>query len=142
MTDSAEKKVSLDWFNDEKTAVLFTYSPGWTWDDFYPEFTRQNQLFDESDKLIVHVVVDVRNSSLIPKGGALSSLTRRVTSNKHPKMGKTLIVGMSGFMRVMANALARFMGEARREFYYLDTMEEAEKLLKEFAAKAHAATGD
>ncbi len=124
------EKIVYKWANDEKTVLLCTYAqPDWTWDDFHQAFKTQNEMLDGVSHPTVHIMVDVRKSQLMPKGGSLLSGMRKLSVQKHPRQGHTVIVGAKGVVAAMSNLMTRLMGEHRQELHMVDTMEEADALL-------------
>jgi hypothetical protein len=124
------EKIVYSWLDDEKTAILCTYrEENWTWDDFYRAFQTQKTMLESVPHTNVHVIVDVRKSHLMPKGGSLLSGIRKLGDQKHPQQGHTIIVGATGMVAAIARMLGKLLGEHRQEVHMVDTMEQAYELL-------------
>jgi hypothetical protein len=124
--------ITYSWFNEEKTVLLCTYRRAeWTWNDFYEAFQIQNKMIDSVNHSKVHIIVDTRASSWLPKGGSLLSGSRKLTSQKHPRQGHTIIVGAKGIIAAIARSITNLIGVYQQEVHLVDTMEEAEKMVSE-----------
>jgi hypothetical protein len=129
-------KITYEWANDDKTVLLCIYAePDWTWQDFHEAFKIRNAMLDAVSHPQVHILVDVRKSHLMPKGGTLLSGINKLSGQKHPRQGHTVVVGAKGIVSVMSNLLTKFLGEHRQEFHLVDTMEEANALLSRIMAQ-------
>jgi hypothetical protein len=124
------EKITFSWANPEKTILLCTYNTDdWTWTDFYDAMKRQRELLDTVDHAKVHIIVDVRNSRLLPKGGSLVSGSRSLSDQKHPRQGHTVVVGASNLISAIVNVAGKLMGEHRKEMHLAKTMEEAHETI-------------
>ncbi len=124
---AAEAKVTIEWLNEEKQTVLVTYlRDGWTWDDFHRVVDEQYKLV-ASVAYVVDILVDVRNTHWMPKGGSLASGIRKI-NNAHERQGHTVIVGASGVIAIIARSLLKLLGN-RQKFHFVDTLDEATTLL-------------
>ncbi len=118
--------VSTQWDNEEKTVIRYVYEGRWTWDEYYPAHQEAREM-TKSVEHIVHVIVDVRNSTLLPKGALTHS--RSALDNKPANEGITVIVGANFFIQVMANAARRIDPEPCKRYRFGSTIEEAHALL-------------
>src|SRR5262245_38696735 len=129
-------KITYEWANDDKTVMLCAYTqPDWAWDDFHEAFKVQSEMLDSVSHTQVHILVDVRNSQLMPKGGTLLSGVKKLDGQKHPRQGHTVVVGAKGIVAAMSNMASKLLGEHRQEFHLVDTMEEANALLTRIMEK-------
>lgn len=125
--------VSIDWHDEDKQILLVTYHrDGWQWNDFFIVL-KQQYAFIDSVNHTVDVLVDVQNSSWIPKGGSLLSGLRKI-EEQHPRQGLTIIVGAKGLVASIARSMMKMLGENRR-FHFVATMEEAHQLIAKAQAK-------
>jgi hypothetical protein len=130
------EKVTVAWLDENKSAILCTYTQdGWTWEDFFHAIKMQRELIDSVDRPKVDVVVDVRNSSWLPKGGSILSGMRKFTSEKHPRQGQTIIVGARGMVASIARAVIGLLGSARQEMHFAETMDEARQKIRDFESR-------
>jgi hypothetical protein len=129
--------ISYSWFNEEKTVLLCTYDQGeWTWNDFHEAFLIQNEMIDSVDYPKIHIIVDTRASSWLPRGGSLLSGARKLTSLKHPRQGHTIVVGAQGMVAAVVRTVTKILGAHQQEIHLVDTMEEAESLVSELMENA------
>ncbi len=130
--------VSTQWDNEEKTVIRYVYEGKWTWDEYYPEHQKAREM-TKSVEHTVHVLVDVRNGALLPKGALTHS--RSALTNKPENEGITIIVGANLFIQVMANAVRRIYPEPFKQYRFVSTIEEAYALLAEQKEQASANSG-
>lgn len=119
--------VSIDWLDSQQRVVLITYHrDGWSWDDFYRVLKQQYEFIDTVSHP-VDVIVDVRNSHWMPRGGSLLSGIRKA-ENPHPRQGRTIIVGATGMVAAIAQTAMKLLS-SNRKFYFASTMDEAKTIL-------------
>jgi hypothetical protein len=129
------KKITVEWANEQHDIILVTYhSDDWQWVDFTHAFEEQKALLDQSEAPIVHVIVDVIKSQLMPKGGSLISASRNLSQDAHPKQGHTIIVGARGVVGLMVDIVGRLLGPHRSKVHTVTTMDAAYNLLAEITA--------
>jgi hypothetical protein len=125
--------------DDKQSTVLVTYHvEGWTWQDLLKAFKDQRALIESVDRPVVDVLVDVRKSNFMPKANSLLGVIRNVSLDRHPRQGQTIVVGASMFIHSVANAMNR-LSKAQLSFLFVKTMDEAQKMLDELAAKRQPA---
>ncbi|HEX2619077.1 MAG TPA: hypothetical protein VHL11_02990 [Phototrophicaceae bacterium] len=126
--------ITIDWLNEEKRVLVATYHrDGWTWEDLYEVFKKQKAMIATVDG-IVDVIVDVRNSSWLPKGGSLTSGIRKLTGEQHPRQGHTIIMGAKGMVAVILNSVMKLVGKYRAAFHFTKTMDESLEIIRELQA--------
>lgn len=129
------EKITVSWFDENKTAILCTYNgDGWTWEDFFVALEQQKALIESVDHPQVDIVVDVRNSSWLPKGGSLLTGMKKMSSEHHPRQGQTIVVGARGMVASIASTVSKLMRTSRMEMRFASTMEEAQVMLNYFEA--------
>jgi hypothetical protein len=122
--------ITVEWANESKTLILVTYhTDTWGWDELLESFNQQKQLIDSVAHPKVDILVDVRSSHLLPKGVSLLSGVRRLTSERHPRQGHTVIIGAHGLIAVILKAVEKLLGEYRQEMHVVDTVNEAHLLI-------------
>jgi hypothetical protein len=127
------EKITVSWLDENKTAILCTYNQdGWSWDDFFKALEQQKTLIESVNHPKVNIVVDVRKSSWMPKGGSLLSGMRKFNSERHPRQGQTIVVGARGMVASIARTVSKLMGPSRLEMHFAATMEEMQNLIKQF----------
>lgn len=127
------EKITVSWLDENKTAILCTYNQdGWSWEDFFKALVQQKTLIESVNHPKVNIVVDVRKSSWMPKGGSLLSGMRKFSSERHPRQGQTIVVGARGMVASIARTVSKLMGPSRLEMHFANTMEDMYALIKEF----------
>ncbi|MEO8607991.1 MAG: hypothetical protein ABI690_08925 [Chloroflexota bacterium] len=126
------EKITVAWFDDTKNAILCTYNQeGWTWDDFYLALQQQKALIETVDHPKVHIIVDVRKSTWLPKGGSLLTGLKKTTHDHHPRQGEIIIVGARGMVASIASTISNLMTSSRMEMHFAAKMEEVPALLNQ-----------
>ena len=132
-------KITVSWLDEKQSTVLVTYHvEGWTWQDLLKAFKDQRALIESSDRPVVDIIVDVRKSNFMPKASSLLGVIRNVSIQRHPRQGKTIVVGASMFILSVANAMNR-LSKAQMDFLFVPTMDAANKLLEEIASRRQPA---
>jgi len=90
--------IHVQWDNPEQTIIRFRYDGAWNLSDLFDALQEARELMDTVTHR-VDGIVDLSESKLMPNGAL--SLGRNVTMRKHPRQGKTVIVGASGFVRTL-----------------------------------------
>jgi hypothetical protein len=90
--------INVQWDNSEQTVIRFVYNGSWNMSDLFEALQDSRDLMDTVDYTVAHIV-DLRESKLMPNGAL--SLGRNVTMRKHPRQGKTVIIGASGFVKTL-----------------------------------------
>ncbi len=76
--------ITVDWYNVERTALLYTYKGSWTWGDF-DEAVGQGNALMQSVPYTVHVVLNLSNAFIIPSD-IISTTRRRHISSLAPTL--------------------------------------------------------
>jgi hypothetical protein len=98
--------ITVDWYNSEKTVLLYTYRERWTWTDFDTAVIQGNSLM-ESVPYTVHVIVDMHDSSLIPTDVISTSNRQRITKGTPHNHGKLIVYGISPALQLLASTVQR-----------------------------------
>ena len=132
-------KITVSWLDDIKSTVLVTYHvEGWTWQDLLQAFKQQRALIDSVDKPVIDIIVDVRKSNFMPKAHSLLGVIKNVSVQRHPRQGKTIVVGASMFILSVANAMNK-MVKSQMDFLFVPTMDAAITLLDELVSHRQSA---
>src|SRR5689334_6102497 len=132
-------KITVSWLDDKKSTVLVTYHvEGWTWQDLLQAFKDQRALIDSSDQPIVDIIVDVRKSNFMPKAHSLLGVVKNVSVQRHPRQGKTIVVGANMFIMNIASAMNK-MVKSQMDFLFVPTMDAALTLLDELVSRRQPA---
>jgi hypothetical protein len=134
------EKVTVAWADDSQKVLVCTYQGEWTWEDFYEALKRQYRMIESSSapSSTVDILVDVRGSNWMPKGGSLMSGINKVKTQQHPRQGETIIVGAKGMVAAIADVASKVLRSSRKAMHFAKTMEDAQILLAQFASRREA----
>ncbi len=126
----------MSWFNPEHTVLLVTYNEDhWTWEDIFAALKEQYAMIESVPHSKVDVIVDVRKSNWLPRGGSLLTPIRKFMGELHPRQGKTLFVGAHGMVASILGVLGTMMGPKRSELIFVKTMDDVPPRLAQIAAQ-------
>lgn len=115
--------IKVEWDNEEKTTIRFTYLGHWTLPEFYTTVDQSNAMMAEVDRK-VNVIIDVRKSSFLPSN--FISVMRTMPSKASSNTGNIVMVGANSFIRAFANTISRLFAVApQRKVILVDTLDSA-----------------
>src|SRR5688572_11065659 len=101
------KLITRQWFNEEKTIILLTYTAdGWSWEEV-SEAVRQTNVMIETVSHLVDVIVDVNNTQLLPKEGTAFKAIEDALAIRHYRQRHTVVVGMRGMIAMLSKLVGR-----------------------------------
>jgi hypothetical protein len=120
--------ITVIWDNPEQTIIRYIYDGSWSMDEFYPALQAARDMMDAVNHQ-VGIIIDVQKSKLVPNG-VLSHGTK-VTMNKHPNQGKSIVVGAGGLVRTLFDVYKKVYRSNFDEaaFDFVTTLGEARSLL-------------
>jgi hypothetical protein len=121
--------ISVQWDNAEKTIVLITFDPAWTWKDVQLVDTRAIALY-ESVGHIVDVIADISHSQLVSTG-FLSYIRSLLTTEWHPHVGVAVVVGASPSVRALFNAAALVARKPLERIRFAQSLDDARLMIKQ-----------
>ena len=120
--------IKFQWYDSKKTVILLVPEKTWTWDDYLAIQQELFAMIDSTDNM-VHYLMDLQQSRNLPLG-ALNKLPA-IFSQKHPRRGKTIVVGASSAIRNLWKLLQTVIPQSREpRYHFLENMEEAEAVLQ------------
>ena len=123
--------IEVSWDNEAKTIVKYVYEGRWTLQDF-DNAREQAAKLEETVPHRVDVIVDVRNSSLVPTG-TISRGKQVITTTpvSHPSEAMAIIVGAGPLVRSIYDVVSKVYPEIvrRRGFRFARSMEEAREII-------------
>ena len=125
--------ISVVWDNDRKTILRYVYGKNWNWADFHSAAKEAYQMLDAVDHK-VDVIMDFQNAHLIPQG-AITNVQRAFSTQRHPNINMTVIVGASAnnFLQAIAG-IGRTLTRSKSNDWQLSfvaTLPEAYTLLNQ-----------
>ena len=120
---------TLDWYTQDRTAILRVLQPGWTWDDFDQSYLEAYEMI-RSVPHQVDLVSDYRDSPQPPGGGGGMIERFSIIWAQHPpNFGLFIIVGADEFQKSMGEIFTKTFGGSAVIARYVQTIEEAEAIL-------------
>jgi hypothetical protein len=125
--------VKVEWDNEEKSVIRFTYTGNWTWDEFYIHVKEANEMMDSVDKTCVSIV-DMSKGSRLPANASIHIRNIIRQSMSHNNSGITVFIKAETIVKMIIDALRMNYPDIKdfSNFMYAKTVEEArEKALAE-----------
>jgi hypothetical protein len=119
--------ITVDWYNAEKTALIYTYDGPWTWGEFDAVVAQGNALM-QSVPYTVHAILDLHAMSLIPTDVISARHRQHITTLTPSNHGKLILYKINPALRLIASTVERLAPQwfARRNAVFVDTPEEIE----------------
>ncbi len=118
--------IEATWLDDTKRAIVYTFTPGWTW----TEFTQNNKTVSEMLDTVnykVDIILDFTVRT-VPPPNALSNF-RRIAKASHPNRGRIILVGARMLFHTIAGQFVRLASKLSQEILTVDTLEAACQLV-------------
>lgn len=134
--------ITILWDNEEKTIIRYVYEGRWVWDDLHHARVQVHEMLNTVNHP-VGIIVDVRESTLVPNG-ALSQGRQFATTSPttHPNEGRTIIVGANTFLRSMYDLFRKIYTtlSGNLDVDFAPTLESARQNLAQDPASARKRT--
>jgi hypothetical protein len=114
--------IEVNWFNEQKTAVLMNFEGQWTWEPFYAAIDEAFALFGTISHKAA-LIIDLSNSEGLPKNSIAN--IRNAQGMHHPQRECIIFVGMSTFMRMIGNLAMRLSRGRKGNAYMVATLDDA-----------------
>ncbi len=113
--------VNVSWYNEQKTALHYAFSPDWTWDDFYTVKPQADAMIGETAHDVA-LILDLTESRL---GLPTSTLTniRALLASAHPREKPIILVGSNPLIRTIVLLVGRIF-KPLKPLLLFATMEE------------------
>lgn len=118
--------IRVEWDNQEKTVVRFTYTGKWTWDEFYIHIKKTNEMMDTVDHICVSIV-DMSNSGNLPLGASVHIRNIIRQSMSHNNSGISVFINAETLVKMIIDALRMNYPDIKdfSNFIYAKSIEEA-----------------
>ncbi len=114
--------IEINWDNDDKTVMRYTYQGQWTWQEFYGVMEQSHQMMDTVDHP-VDILVDMRASAQIPQGAVTQF--RRIANVRHPNTGTIVAVTEARVARMLYDIFATVFRPIASRYHIVQTIDEA-----------------
>lgn len=120
--------INIAWDNPEKTILVLTFEPHWTWNLFYGALDRAGQYLAEVDHP-TGIILDLQHWVLVPDG-VLGQGRKLLTYPRHKNYGLTVAVGTNRFVQALGNTVRKLYKIPNSyEFIFASTLTEARDIL-------------
>lgn len=121
--------VTVSWFDDKCTIVLYKCEEKWTWEEFNPLYDSVWNMI-KSVNYRIDIIVDWTQSAGFPLG--VANLIHHASTNILPE-GEGLIICVGGktLFQILLGAFRRLYPRAASAYRLVDSFEEAIKLLEQ-----------
>ena len=119
--------IHVQWANDHKTIMLWTFKGQWTWDDFFVAQDYDTQLMSTVTHR-VDIIADLRKSPFLPGHAYHFSQFQRALQRRPHHAGIIVIVGANLLVRMLFDSFSRihrgfdlvsFVGTPAQAYRYL-----------------------
>jgi hypothetical protein len=97
--------VSVNWLDEKKEIVLYSFEGKWTWDDLYPVY-KEAILMEKTTPHRVDVVLDMLRSTSVPAN--VLTHVKNFSDKQPDNLGLTIIVTPSSFVLTLYQAGVKF----------------------------------
>lgn len=120
--------IQVSWYNESKTAIYFTFTDPWSWDDF---FVADKQGTDMMEGLSheVSFLADFTQARQFPRGMSLQRV-RSVLNFENDNSGTLVAFGVNPFLRVMLNTMLTAAGRINSTVVIVRDLQEALDVLE------------
>lgn len=119
--------IHIEWYDRDNGVIYVRFEAQWSWQEYYDAITYlQAQGAQVPGGLIC--IFDCRQLLSLPKD-SLNHFRQSIRQLPYAS-GPRIIVGANSFLRYVAGLLARLFPERARDHHFVDTMEEAEQVIR------------
>ncbi|MCU0514465.1 MAG: hypothetical protein MUE40_18075 [Anaerolineae bacterium] len=135
--------IDLYWDNDEQTVLLCEFNGRWTWEELQTVLATVKRMSEER-RQVFGAIVDVRNGLTLPGGSifnreALTNFQKMLHMGQGGK-GPVVILGMSGMIKTVFDAVKSVDKNAARDVHFAGTMPEAQRTIYSIMQRMNEAT--
>ena len=121
--------ILVGWDSKDHKTILVTYERSWTWDDFASAKVQIDTFLDSVD-YIVNIISDSRQSTGLPRGNALSVVSRSFQSAPD-NIGMVVVLGANPFFKSLLQILQTVsLNRAAKNIRFVKTEEDAYILIR------------
>lgn len=122
--------IEIEWDDEQKTIIRYTFLPGWTLEEFHSLYNRPSEMLHETGTELLGIIIDDSRDSMPPQAATLA-FARTVREGRSP----IVIVGVNPAARILLDA-ARKGYKSLRPLFYANTLDQARKILQAYAEKS------
>ena len=119
--------ILVGWESEAQKTILVTYERLWTWEDFAASKVQIDTLLNSVDHT-VNIISDSRQSSGLPRGNALSVMSRSFQSAPD-NIGLVVVLGANPFFKSLLQILQTVsLNRAAKNIRFVKSEEDARML--------------
>lgn len=118
--------IQVEWDNEEKTIIRYTFSAGWTIKEFQEAYKKPREMIAISGTTLIGIIADDSEDSMPPQDATLA-FSRALRNGRVP----TVVVNISPASRILLEA-ARTSSKANRPVFFADSIPQARKILQAY----------
>ncbi len=124
--------ITVQWDNPQKTVLNYTFSRGWTWEEYQAAIHEAVEMVDDLN-YTVNMIIDLSNSSLLPSNLLFNV---RNSMQRSPKpYDLAVIVTTNRFVESIIDVLKTVYPQLGAKHPCVKNLEEARKMLAEYDSK-------
>ena len=120
--------IEIAWLDDNKTAIVYTFRAGWSWNDFAHNNKIATEMLDGIDHK-ADIILDF-SARTVPPPNALSNFQRMMREAPHPKQGRLILVGARILFRTIAKQFVRLVSKSSQEILVANSLDEAREMVE------------
>jgi len=125
--------IQLDWDDDQKTVICYTFLHPWTWEEYHATNAQRDEMFSITDQ-IIDIILDFTRGSHIPDE-AIKHFPK-VASWDNPKRGVVIVISANRMLQTLANIMISVYPQAATKVPRLaKDLEDARRIIAEIRRK-------
>jgi len=106
--------LTVEWYDEQKTILLYDIYGSWTWEDVVRAFNRRSALIEELNRpaVVVDVLVDLSQVDQVPRH-AVSRLGGIIKANHRPEIGISVVITPNRLIWTMVSILRATFPQAK-----------------------------
>ena len=121
-------RVTVDWDDEAKTIIRYTYAEGWTWADYEVAVKAAYQLTQAVNPPMLDVIADFSGASLVPQN-LIANFQRSLNSPYTIEFGVTILVTPGLFMKRMIEMYGKINKQGGSRIRLTKTIDEARQMI-------------
>lgn len=118
--------ISIRWYDNKRTIILYTFYDGWTWQDFAEAGKTGNRLMDRVQHGVI-LLYDLRDMAHFPPN-IFSEAYQALNLPKHPLLQATIVVSVPESFKPIHQLLRRIIPDdvyKRWGLHFVDAFDDA-----------------
>lgn len=125
----------IEWIDEQKTVILVSFEPGWTWREFIFETSFPKIEMMDSVEHPVYIVHLIPGTLTVPQMGWLRSYREEVGTPHHPNYAAAIFVSTNSIAKTLVRVAERILPSWKNRLLVVPSEEAALALVDELKAK-------